>query len=313
MEMQKSDIERAIKKTKALLCQKQHFTEISANGENEFSVFYAATNDNLDYLANLHVEGKDALTVTGSGDHALNLAYFGAKSIENFDINELANIALDLKITALLHLTKNEFIDFYSEPNFLDRSIYQKIYPYLNDVTKAVFDTLFEYIKSDYEFATRCVTEQHLASINLVRNNPYLSSEQAYLETQRRLRNIETLPTSKVCPVHKIDKMFAPKDIILLSNVLGYCKRQDYAASEYNFYSQADVDSLMRTIKNTLKEDGLVSLLFMLYGYGVDEKTIRDYYNVKGHLEKVYYKEDFDTGYSQVFLAKKEDFPEFER
>lgn len=92
METDKSNIERAIEKTKNLLACRKGFKEFSTQGENNFYTFYAATNENLEYFADLNVEGRDALTVTGSGDHALNLAYFGAKTIASFDVNELANI-----------------------------------------------------------------------------------------------------------------------------------------------------------------------------------------------------------------------------
>lgn len=208
-----------------------------------------------------------------------------------------------------MHLTRIEFIDFFSSPNFLDRAIYHKIYPYLNDVTKAVFNTFFEYIKSDYEFS-HYVEELHLTSINLVRNNPYLSSEQAYLETRRRLKNLATIP-SKVCPAHKIDKMFTPKDIIILSNVLQNYINKRYN-NDFNFVSQTEIDSFVRVLKNTLTEDGLVSLMYMLCGDDSNENEIREYFNIKGNLRQVKYK-DWPWGYHQVFIAKKEDFPEFER
>ena len=85
------------------------YRSVTADNDADFYTFYSATNENLEYLSMLGIDGKDTLTVTGSGDQALNLAFFGASSIETFDINQLTFFALDLKMAALMHLSRSEF------------------------------------------------------------------------------------------------------------------------------------------------------------------------------------------------------------
>ena len=294
----------------------EDFRSLNDNIESNFCSFYTATNENLSYFASLNVEDKDALTVTGSGDQALNLAYFGAKSIETFDINQMALISFDLKKTAILHLTRSEYIDFYTSPNFLDRKIYKKIYPFLNPLTKAVFDTIFANVKQNIDF-TDCIEEFCDINTNFKENNPYLSSEQAYRETQKRLKALDTPITSKGCSITEIAKNFDRKDVIILSNVLRFCIDRKYDDDYFNFNKDSDVNKFMRSIAKMLKRDGIVSLVY-IFGYwcdwdgnDFDQDTLRKFFRVKGDVievdNKVYGRKD------HVFVAEKEDFPWFER
>lgn len=306
-----SYINKAVRKINSLLSASKGFSQISVLGRN-FYTFYAATNENLAYFADLGVQDKNTLTVTGSGDHALNLAYFGAKSIETFDINELAIIAFDLKKNAILHLSRDEFLEFYTYPKFFNKKIYDKIYPYLNDVTKAVFDVVYENIKHYRDFEL-IVQELHLVNKNINRNNPYLSSEQAYMETRRRLQTLDGSLKHKVCPAHRLDKFFDPKDVVILSNILNYCMGQMYDNnSELNFNGQAKIEKFVKAIKNVLADEGLVSMVYTSYYFRYGEQKMKDYFKINGTFKNVQRPKD-PLIYDQVFLAKKEDFPEFEK
>ena len=106
------------------------FTEYNPHSKTENSCFsvYLATNENCYYFPKMtSFEEKDVLSVTGSGDQALNAVFFGAKSVETFDINQLAFLFYDLKEAALLHLSREEFLDFYDEKNLFPRQLYDKV------------------------------------------------------------------------------------------------------------------------------------------------------------------------------------------
>lgn len=307
METRPSYIKHAIRSVKRMAAEHPHFTDANFKRNNDFFPFYASTNENLSYLADLHVDGGDALTVTGSGDQAFNLAYFGAKSIETFDINPLAIIAFDLKKTALLHLTRNEFLDFYTTPHFLNRKLYKKIYPYLKEITKAVFDTILMDAKKDENFF-KYVEELYVVNDNLL-NNPYLSSEAAYKETQRRVNNL-TLPINhKKCAVNRIGTFFSQKDVVILSNILDFCIYGSYDKDSYNFNTQNKRDNFVKSLSRTLSEKGTVSLLYM-FSNQYSEEEIQKLFGIKTHIEKVR-----GTGFrasNYIHLANKNDFPSFE-
>ena len=319
MSEEKSYINRAVNGVKDLFSRggSKDFRRANPDSPDTYYTLYAATNENLAYLANLNVGDKDTLAVTGAGDHALNLAYFGAKSIETFDINKLANIAQDLKITALLHLSRNEFIDFYTTTNFFDRQIYHtKLRPYLNELTRAVFDTFLEYLRgfggvSDY------FEEFHKVDHNLLANNPYLSSEQAYRETQRRIRNLEKPINTLACSALEIASYVEPKDVIILSNVLRFCMEQAFKSEKLSFASPKHVEEFVKALSSILTEDGIASLLYIFGEWHdqnnklIDEKALRDYFNVSGNI--LYVQDTLQPRQNRVFLAKKEDFPTFER
>ena len=136
------DVKSAVSKINNLIFYNTgNFLSVKSNTDTNFYPFYAVTNENLGYFADLNIAGKDALTVTGSGDHALNLAFFGAKSVETFDINHLTFLAFDLKKNAILHLSRKEFIEFYSAPLFR-KDLYNKVAPFLKPQTRAVFDVI---------------------------------------------------------------------------------------------------------------------------------------------------------------------------
>ncbi|MDE6583607.1 MAG: DUF3419 family protein, partial [Clostridia bacterium] len=116
----------------------------NANADKLVYKFYTSTNENLNYYEQLtSFKGKDVLVPTASGDHALNAILLGAKSVETFDINSIAKYHFDLKLTAIKHLTRTEFLKFYSFHNLLDKDIYNKFRTNLQDETKYFFDEIY--------------------------------------------------------------------------------------------------------------------------------------------------------------------------
>lgn len=319
--------------------------------ENCFSV-YLATNENCAYFPKMtSFEGKDVLSVTGSGDQALNAVFFGAKSVETFDINQLAFLFYDLKETALLHLTITEFLDFYDERNLFPLQLYNKVSPYLKRETKEFFDGMFEFIKyasiEDYlqsfymptlythskgaftqlqgEIAgkgfskTSCVMRNLIEEFNgtlqnLVINNPYIESEQAYKETQNRLKSLKQPVGHKFCPAHKIGDEFGPKDIVIFSNVLRF-----YLENLYHSFAYVQDDGIdwgkdfVRSLSKVMKEDAVASMLYEYSSLAYsDEESLRAKLGVT--LNKISVNDnDFGVKQSTVWVAGKADLPEAQR
>ena len=78
---------------------------------SEYSRFYKYTNEDL---ANIYGQMdfkncQKALCPTASGDHALNLAYFGVKEIDTFDCNRITEYYAKFKEMAILCLSYEWF------------------------------------------------------------------------------------------------------------------------------------------------------------------------------------------------------------
>lgn len=302
------DIRRAVKKTENLLYNYNgSFTNAKSVGDYDFYPFYAVTNENLGYFADLDIAGKDTLTVTGSGDHAFNLAFFGAKSVETFDINHLTFLAFDLKKNALLHLTRKEFIAFYSAPLF-KKSLYSKVSPYLRPQTRAVFDII---VSTERAFES-CVAESYDCSNNIVKNNPYMMSEATYKEMQNRLKNLKSPIVNRHCPVNKLSRLFGPKDVVILSNILHYSLNNSYDSADFNLGSRENSINFLRSLNGVLNDSGVVSLLYM-YNKSNDERKLREALNINTRTLEV--RDNLRGSHARthrVLVADKEDFPELE-
>ena len=89
-------VDRDILYTKFLLDGKQH---------NWYDKIYYSTNEDLESLLDVFdVEGKDVLSVTGSGDQAFHFHSKKANNVDLFDINRLTIHYYYLRVWVLNHL-----------------------------------------------------------------------------------------------------------------------------------------------------------------------------------------------------------------
>ena len=112
----------------------------------KYSKIYMHTTENIkEFIRCFDLVDKDVFTVAGSGDQALNAYACGAKSVDTFDINPLTKCGVDLKISGAKALTYTEFIHFFflEFSEYFSEHLYGLIYPYLENDTKILFDTLF--------------------------------------------------------------------------------------------------------------------------------------------------------------------------
>ena len=101
--------------------------------KNYFCWLYPFTNENIKgYYSKINFKNKNVLTVTASGDHALNALLLGANCVETFDSNPLAKYYSELKIAGIKTLSLEEFILFFYNKSFktnkyfFDKDIYIK-------------------------------------------------------------------------------------------------------------------------------------------------------------------------------------------
>ncbi len=238
--------------------------------------FYATTNENLGYFQKFaSFEDKDVLTVTASGDHALNAVYFGAKSVETFDINELTFFAYDLKQAALLNLSRQDFLDFYSDIPLFNKKIYDKFSSHLSLNTKTFFDAVFNFLEDagiNKHVMLRNLVEGYPVECDpgiFVRNNPYLASEKTFKETKKLIGMLKEPVRHKFCPAHRLGENFSQKDIVILSNILHYYFCSFYSNADYQVMKKnAEMsNNFLKSLSKVLKPDGQVSLFYEFGGF----------------------------------------------
>lgn len=167
----------------------------------EHSRVYPWTNENLKFVFDEFYGGEETvLTVSGSGDQAINAAMYGAKNIDVFDINQFALYYFDLKMAAMFALDFPEFIDFmpllihknYPSENCLNWESYPQVTSMLKDISsrshefwkKALYRKRYDYINdmvrmffmgmSDTEDAAKAIAAANYLtpdSYELARNN----------------------------------------------------------------------------------------------------------------------------------------------
>lgn len=194
-----------------------------------YSLPFLFTTENINgYMDNLDLEGKDILTVVGSGDQILNSVLKGAKKVDAFDISGYALLFYYLKEAAVKSLSYEEFVSYFlnSESRF-DLNLYQKLRPNLNRVALTFWDELYKEFGHEPRMM-RVLFRQIRADIigddfalagRLGAVASYWNPNE-YYELRQRLSNAEI--NCFVRDVNKLDDIGVSYDYVFLSNILNY-------------------------------------------------------------------------------------------
>ncbi len=250
----------------------------------EYSSMYTFTTENIDgYLRKIDVSGKDILTVTASGDHLINMALRGAKSIDNFDVNRNTYFMAELKIAALEALGYEEFLTFFTDsekrrrdyagivavqrkvdenPHFFEYKIYLKIRPFLKEEVALYWDLLYE----EYEFSGLKMEEKGLFlggdKEGAINSNSYLKNEQEYAKARSAIQQVERrYYFSDILQIHQLPATY---DVIFLSNIY------DYVTDDWHgvMTEEAFHDYVANGLKPILNPDAQVAAAYQ-YHYRV--------------------------------------------
>lgn len=258
---------------------------------SKYNKIYLFTTENLCYLEKFN--GKNVLSVCGSGDHILNSILYGAENILAFDINNLSQYILYLKIEAVKNLTYHEFIDFFIFKSF-DYQIFKKInknktlifweelYKYFNYNTEALYNSNL-FIKNNENF--------------YIRNNPYLN-EINYNILKENILNISINFINCDLLEIKNEKFF---DLILLSNISDYLN---------NIFHNNSLKKFNEFI-NILKEKNRIIIMSYLYDFRIKNNyrsEIDDINNINKYFNnvKIYYFEGaYDANKQDAIIIKE--------
>ena len=191
---------------------------------------YAFSNEKLRaYLPLFNVKGKVVATVTGSGDHPLNLVLLGAKKVVHYDTQVGANHWFELKRAGVRRLDLEEFIEFFvgclrNEVLEFDEKVYADLRGLLAHDTAKFWDDVIARrpargeMFSAYYYAGLPIKDSHEKRVRtFTRNNMYLN-EGSYYKLRRRLKgcDLSFLNKSLLVLPQEVDDKF---DAIFTSNI----------------------------------------------------------------------------------------------
>lgn len=247
-----------------------NFQVNSVNGFNNYDSLYLGTNESLSNILpkDLKLVSGPVLTVTASGDAAVEFIRLGATELDCFDINYFSKYMMDLKIASIKALNYEEFIKFYSEgPGVLNAYLfYEKISYYLSPRVFEFWNYVYQHAKQNHQdiaigdWLYSSSLFEHLAV-------PYqfLSEQDSYLNESAYYKT-KAILTERDIKINYIDKSLAQLDssvlqkeyeLIYLSNIIEYLP--NYELKTLRAFRQL-VDYLLI---NHTSNDGLIILAYL--------------------------------------------------
>lgn len=268
----------------------------------DHSPMYVLTTENLAaYLKKLKIDGKSVLTVTGSGDQLINLMLMSATKVDNFDSNKNAYYITALKLSAIMALSLEEYLNFFTSceskeiihvglmtsrkevgenPLYFSFETYQKIRPYMNADVLLYWDYMYQEYSGNLKQAdviTGCDRK------TAIKNNAYLQSEKNYEKVRNHMYETEiNFYNLDILKIHTLPNKY---DLVMLSNIYEYLTDEHYDVLD----SESFVDYTTNGISNILNEGATVAIAYQ-YNYliknHVQKKSLRDLFKKNYVLEK---------------------------
>ena len=274
---------------------------------NNNNKLYMFTDENInDMTKQLNLENKDILTITSSGDQALNFLLDGAKSIKLFDENEYTESYFYLKKALIENLSYQEFLNFFL-PGFFNKKDYfsKEKYALIKDSlpigkTREYWDYIFNnYSKEEIK---DLFVKRHYNKKDIISRNNYLKDEKNYNKLKEKLKKINNISFDHInilkYILHTNDKV----DFIYLSDLLNSIP----ATSEKEYLKK--IKALTLNISNNINDNGVVAVSYM-------HCYLDDYwYNLKNNIQSIISKpenkEDFLNKECKTIDFKGGDVPD---
>lgn len=183
---------------------------------------YLWTNEDMSLYPKENLKDKKVLTITSSGDHALNCVLNGATNIASFDVNIFSKYVSALKIAMI---KKYNYYDFFKRMRFIEEmetfnynfkdNIIFGVKEYLTMDEYKFWDT-FEYLRINNKISYGDVINPY----GNIKYNNYIDLLQ-YQKLKKNLKNVnfKYYDTDIINIKNSINEEF---DRVFLSNVLEY-------------------------------------------------------------------------------------------
>ena len=257
-----------------LFLHSEDFKNLEENNITDFDsigIGYLCTNERLDLYHEEDLKDKRVLTVTASGDHALNAAFAGASDITSFDINRIAKYYSGLKIAMVKRYINCSFLEGmnflfeYFNSLFKDQNktvlflnLLKDLSNYLTDDEKKFWNLFLDIVgETNGHVTQKLFFYDHMDSF--IKNNVW-TSERNYLKLKE---NLETTNINYVdSNVNNLIRSTSGKfDFIYLSNILDRMSKEQ--------------DKLLIYLRKLLNNNGII------YSYAWETNNYSDKLNVK--------------------------------
>lgn len=242
-----------------------------------FDSIYPFTTENIaGYMKSLNLTNKKIITVTGSSDHIINAILKGSTDITTFDINPLTKYYMDLKLSAIKHLSYKEFLNFllYDTRDSFNINIINKLN--MPKDSKDFWLNELEKNNNDGLLLKKCglFNLKYFYPGDKIKYNLYLNEEN-YDIIKKKLEYVKI----KFINSSIVDLIINEKyDYMFLSNISDYLN-MFYENNELNNYK----DLILNFSKN-------VKYIYFAYLYDIDGKDKRSYIDDIHKVKEVFGK-----------------------
>lgn len=239
---------------------------------HENSFIYKFTNELISSYQH-HLKNKEnVLSITSSGDHILNCILGGSTNITSYDISRFPKYFFELKKAAILSLTKDEFLDFFTnETNYdkiLNYKLFERILNNLNNDSKIFWNNLFNFFDGGEIYLSSLFSRELITPKIVIERNKYLQDNN-YKILQKKLEkvNINHL-TGNIKELGKsLNDSF---DLVLLSSIF-----------YYSFHKINEYETFLNNLK--LNNNGIA----ITYLYNLKQELINKFNDEKYSFEQL--------------------------
>ncbi|MFI3260479.1 MAG: hypothetical protein R3Y13_02050 [bacterium] len=224
------------------------------------SSIYISTTSNVIGTLNLYKDYEDVLSVGSTGAHGFEALLGGAKNVDLFDININQKAYYEYIKCAIMHLSYEDFVKYFSTTivsdklvyahykNVLSHNLYEKLVNHLDDDTNALFGPIYDaYDDNSFLFTSLFRYDYDLYIGHLKKLASFYKKDE--FNKLKELLNDGASINYELCPITDLkDKFSKEYDLILFDNVLTYYQFFDKCNEKKDIinYLENDVTSLLK-------------------------------------------------------------------
>lgn len=258
----------------------------------DFQLLYPFTTENISgYIHEFDLKEKSLLTVGSSADQILNAILFDCKKITLMDTCPYSKYYIYLKLASMLELERQEFLEFLRYKDFLrvlidnkevfNKDTYNKIkrtLRLLDYKSYLIWDELFQTINPIDVRENLFYSYEEDRTEVVLRCNPYLSSDIAYEETRKKLKQVELTLLHGDLFESKIKDKF---DNVWLSNIgthLGILQELKFLVDKMASLLNQNGKLLICYLFNTKKDTEYEEDWSVVYNLGETLSILQEYH-----------------------------------
>lgn len=293
------EVYRAVDGAKAILYGQKEKQEDCFKGYTRIYPFNTEDSASVFKKREENIEGKDVLTVTGSGDALLDLFLNGAENVTCFDCNGLAKYYAKLKFYAIKSgMSFEEYKEFFLGNQIgnyvLKKNIYDKFKDTIDDEdTRTFWGSLYNYenqtelhIANNYEnLLTYRIIGLMMSEVNKTCGNPNsYFNEENYQKLQgilqaKSMKNLEFKDVSLLELPNELDSSKRKFDYMYLSNIIDFTSLyifKDKVGDRLEIFR----DFIFKELSRGLNNDGIIDVGYLAEGWRdatTDTLKLEDY------------------------------------